>query len=59
MIVSLLTGDVVVYLFLPPQRAFYNLEEFYGNATLVELPFENEQPFRNEGAYGLLDDAES
>ncbi|XP_045800634.1 protein Iojap, chloroplastic [Trifolium pratense] len=52
-------GDVVVHLFLPPQRAFYNLEEFYGNATLVELPFENEQPFRNEGAYGLLDDAES
>ncbi|WJX68214.1 hypothetical protein P8452_52604 [Trifolium repens] len=52
-------GDVVVHLFLPPQRAFYNLEEFYGNATLVDLPFENEQPFRNEGAYGLLDDAES
>lgn len=43
-------GDVVVHLFLPPQRAFYNLEEFYGNATSVELPFENQPPFRNEGA---------
>ncbi|KAK8950370.1 hypothetical protein KSP40_PGU012230 [Platanthera guangdongensis] len=34
-------GDVVVHIFLPPQRAFYNLEEFYGNATLIELPFDN------------------
>ncbi|XP_059666659.1 protein Iojap, chloroplastic [Cornus florida] len=40
-------GDVVVHIFLPPQRAFYNLEEFYGNATLIELPFENQQPFRS------------
>ncbi|XP_074302475.1 protein Iojap, chloroplastic-like [Silene latifolia] len=39
-------GDVVVHLFLPPQRAFYNLEEFYGNATLIDLPFEDEKPFR-------------
>ncbi|XP_057458490.1 protein Iojap, chloroplastic [Lotus japonicus] len=37
-------GDVVVHIFLPPQRAFYNLEEFYGNATPVELPFENQPP---------------
>lgn len=35
-------GDVVVHIFLPPQRAYYNLEEFYGNATLVELPFETQ-----------------
>lgn len=34
-------GDVVIHIFLPQQRAFYNLEEFYANATLVELPFEN------------------
>ncbi|KAI4333339.1 hypothetical protein L6164_018167 [Bauhinia variegata] len=40
-------GDVVVHIFLPPQRAFYNLEEFYGNATSIELPFENQPPFRN------------
>ncbi|CAL5402544.1 unnamed protein product [Camellia sinensis] len=40
-------GDVVVHIFLPQQRAFYNLEEFYGNATLIELPFENQQPFRS------------
>lgn len=37
-------GDVVVHIFLPSQRAFYNLEEFYGNATPVELPFENQPP---------------
>lgn len=35
-------GDVVVHIFLPQQRAFYNLEEFYGNATPIELPFENQ-----------------
>ncbi|KAJ4838039.1 hypothetical protein Tsubulata_034113 [Turnera subulata] len=38
-------GDVVVHIFLPPQRAFYNLEEFYGNATPIELPFDNQTPF--------------
>ncbi|KAH7528161.1 protein Iojap, chloroplastic [Ziziphus jujuba] len=37
-------GDVVVHIFLPQQRAFYNLEEFYGNATQIELPFENQPP---------------
>nr|DAD37039.1 TPA_asm: hypothetical protein HUJ06_007680 [Nelumbo nucifera]DAD37040.1 TPA_asm: hypothetical protein HUJ06_007681 [Nelumbo nucifera] len=40
-------GDVVVHIFLPQQRAFYNLEEFYGNATLVELPFDNQSSFRS------------
>nr|POF10311.1 protein iojap, chloroplastic [Quercus suber] len=39
-------GDVVVHIFLPQQRAFYNLEEFYANATPIELPFENQPPFR-------------
>ncbi|KAJ9672930.1 hypothetical protein PVL29_026261 [Vitis rotundifolia] len=34
-------GDVVIHIFLPQQRALYNLEEFYANATLIELPFEN------------------
>uniref|UniRef100_A0A7N2MGG1 Protein Iojap, chloroplastic n=1 Tax=Quercus lobata TaxID=97700 RepID=A0A7N2MGG1_QUELO len=38
-------GDVVVHIFLPQQRAFYNLEEFYANATPIELPFENQPPF--------------
>ncbi|XP_058219123.1 protein Iojap, chloroplastic [Rhododendron vialii] len=38
-------GDVVVHVFLPPERAFYNLEEFYANATPIDLPFENQQPF--------------
>lgn len=40
-------GDVVVHIFLPQQRVFYNLEEFYGNATTIELPFENQPPFRS------------
>lgn len=44
---DLFAGDVVVHIFLPPQRAFYNLEEFYANATLIELPFEDQQSFRN------------
>ncbi|EER99115.1 hypothetical protein BDA96_02G263000 [Sorghum bicolor] len=35
-------GDVVVHIFLPQQRAFYNLEEFYGNATPIELPFDTQ-----------------
>ncbi|XVF04501.1 hypothetical protein REPUB_Repub05bG0088300 [Reevesia pubescens] len=40
-------GDVVIHIFLPQQRAFYNLEEFYGNAILIELPSENQPPFRS------------
>eukprot|EP00250_Pteridium_aquilinum_P022650 c25508_g1_i1 orf=368-1102(-) len=32
-------GDVVVHVFLPKERAFYNLEEFYANAPVVELTF--------------------
>ncbi|KAM7499096.1 hypothetical protein LguiA_023510 [Lonicera macranthoides] len=39
-------GDVVVHIFLPEQRALYNLEEFYANAPLIDLPFENQPPFR-------------
>ncbi|KAL0691240.1 hypothetical protein Bca4012_090919 [Brassica carinata] len=40
-------GDVVIHLFLPPQRTFYNLEDFYGNAMSVPLPFEDEAPPRS------------
>ncbi|KAA8523457.1 hypothetical protein F0562_009880 [Nyssa sinensis] len=32
-------GDVVVHIFLPQQRDLYNLEEFYANATAIELAF--------------------
>ncbi|KAK9937540.1 hypothetical protein M0R45_014321 [Rubus argutus] len=39
-------GDVVIHIFLPPQQAFYNLEKFFGNATAIELPFENQPPMR-------------
>ncbi|KAJ8755579.1 hypothetical protein K2173_022158 [Erythroxylum novogranatense] len=38
-------GDVVIHIFLPQQRAFYNLEEFYGNATPIEVSFEKQPPF--------------
>jgi len=39
-------GDVVVHIFLPPERDFYDLEEFYANAPPIDLPFENQPPFR-------------
>nr|GMC74415.1 protein Iojap, chloroplastic [Ipomoea batatas] len=42
-------GDVVVHIFLPEQREFYNLEEFYANATPVDLPFENQQFRHSKG----------
>ncbi|XP_071716464.1 protein Iojap, chloroplastic [Rutidosis leptorrhynchoides] len=38
-------GDIVVHIFLPEQRELYNLEEFYANATPIELPFENQQNY--------------
>ncbi|WP_448564956.1 ribosome silencing factor [Trichothermofontia sp.] len=31
-------GDVVVHLFLPQQREFYNIEAFWGHAKRVDLP---------------------
>ncbi|KAJ4893489.1 hypothetical protein Rs2_20283 [Raphanus sativus] len=40
-------GDVVIHIFLPPQRTFYNLEDFYGNAMSVPLPFQDEPPPRS------------
>ncbi|CAA7016278.1 unnamed protein product [Microthlaspi erraticum] len=39
-------GDVVIHIFLPPQRTFYNLEDFYGNAMSIPLPFEDQSPPR-------------
>lgn len=39
-------GDVVVHIFLPEKRSFYNLEEFYGNAPPIKLSFEDEKPFQ-------------
>lgn len=40
----MLSGDVVIHIFLPPQRTFYNLEDFYGNAMSIQLPFEDQPP---------------
>jgi ribosome-associated protein len=31
-------GDVIVHLFLPQEREFYNLEAFWGHAELIALP---------------------
>ncbi|KAI3921664.1 hypothetical protein MKW92_021292 [Papaver armeniacum] len=40
-------GDVVIHIMLPPQREYYNLEDFYANATSIELPFETQSSPRN------------
>ncbi|KAL5980183.1 hypothetical protein ACLOJK_036650, partial [Asimina triloba] len=40
-------GDVVVHIFLPEEREFYNLEEFYGNAIPIELPFDAQSSFHS------------
>ncbi|KAI3992101.1 hypothetical protein MKX01_014992 [Papaver californicum] len=40
-------GDVVIHIMLPPQREYYNLEDFYANATSIELPFESQSSPRN------------
>ncbi|KAK1288546.1 hypothetical protein QJS10_CPB19g01334 [Acorus calamus] len=40
-------GDVVVHIFLPAKRAIYNLEDFYGNALSIELPFDSQSSYRN------------
>eukprot|EP00884_Botryococcus_braunii_P000986 jgi/Botrbrau1/10889/Bobra.0025s0065.1 len=37
-------GDVVLHLFTPEQREFYDLETFYGAAAEVPLPFPTEAP---------------
>ncbi|CAN4103816.1 unnamed protein product [Withania somnifera] len=44
-------GDIVVHIFLPQQREYYHLEEFYGNAASIELPFENQQQLRGPTGY--------
>ncbi len=36
-------GDVVVHIFTPDQREYYDLESFYGAAEEVSLPFISEQ----------------
>ena len=41
-------GDVVVHLFSPKERETYRLEDFYANAEMLPLPFEQQpqQQFR-------------
>jgi ribosomal silencing factor RsfS len=36
-------GDVVVHIFTPEQREYYDLESFYGAAEEVPLPFLEQQ----------------
>jgi ribosome silencing factor RsfS/YbeB/iojap len=37
-------GDVVVHVFTPSARQFYDIESLYRDAVDVELPFETERP---------------
>ena len=41
-------GDVVVHVFTPSARQFYDIETLYGDAVDVELPFETERPQEDE-----------
>lgn len=34
-------GDVIVHLFLPQERDFYNLEAFWGHAERIDVPLYN------------------
>jgi ribosome-associated protein len=34
-------GDVIVHIFLPQEREFYNLEAFWGHAERIDLPVYN------------------
>jgi ribosome-associated protein len=36
-------GDVVVHVFTPDQREYYDIESFYMQAEEVELPFQQEE----------------
>jgi len=31
-------GDIIVHIFLPKEREFYNLEAFWGHAQRIPLP---------------------
>ena len=41
-------GEVVVHVFTPSARQFYDLESLYKDAVDVELPFETERPMEDE-----------
>jgi ribosome-associated protein len=36
-------GDVIVHIFLPQEREFYNLEAFWGHAERINIPLYNSQ----------------
>ena len=41
-------GEVVVHVFTPQSREFYDIEALYRDAVDVELPFETERPVEDE-----------
>lgn len=41
-------GEVVVHVFTPSSRDFYDIEALYRDAVDVELPFETERPEEDE-----------
>ena len=45
-------GDVIVHIFMPSDREFYDLEAFWGHATKIEFTPQNLSPAANGGQSG-------
>ena len=45
-------GDVIVHIFMPSDREFYDLEAFWGHATQIEFTPQNLSPAANSGQSG-------
>jgi ribosome-associated protein len=41
-------ADIIVHVFTPSSRQFYDIETLYKDAVDVELPFETERPISQE-----------
>jgi len=37
-------GALVIHIFVPEERSFYNLERLWGGATLIDLPYLSASP---------------
>lgn len=45
-------GDVIVHIFMPSDREFYDLEAFWGHATQIEFTPQNLSPAPSGGQFG-------